>query len=113
MSQSISVIGLDSISFDESFEGIYAIAERMSRYLEDSMLPTWDAKEYLGYRGLRASNRYFTWKGSNASSPAVPFATDVDPYNVILSLSGNDYEHTKENEVIYMSCNENDDGKLE
>ncbi|KZP33347.1 hypothetical protein FIBSPDRAFT_721456, partial [Athelia psychrophila] len=111
MSQSISVIGLGSATFDQAYDGIYAIAERMSRYLEDSVLPTLDDKEYLGYRGLRASNRYFSWKGSKGTSPSVPFTKDVDPSNFLQSMLGSDFEHTKENEVIYMACTGGSDGK--
>lgn len=113
MSQSIGVVGLNTTTFTEACDGVLVIAERMSRYLEDSMLPTWDDKEYLGFPGLRSSNRYFTWKDSKVRSPAVPFTNNVDPFGVLSSMAGNDYEHTKDNEVLYRSCIMGDDGKPE
>lgn len=104
LSQSISVVGLNTASFTEAYNAVYVIAERMSRYLEDSVVPTWDNKQYLGFPGLRSSNRYFTWKGCEGQSPAVPFSDNIDPSNVLLSMAGDEYVHTKDNEVIYRSC---------
>lgn len=113
MSQSIGVVGLNTASFTEAYDGVYVIAERMSRYLEDSVVPTWDDKQYLGFPGLRSSNRYFSWKGSNGQSPAVPFTSNVDPSNYLQTMAGDNFVHTKDNEVIYRSCIMDDDGKPE
>lgn len=113
LAQSIGVVGLNTVSFTEAYEGVYVIAERMSRYLEDSVVPTWDDKKYLGFPGLRSSNRYFTWKGPNGQAPAVPFAGNVDPSDVLLTMAGDTFVHTKDNEVIYRSCIMDDEEKPE
>lgn len=113
LAQSIGVVGLNTVSFTEAYEGVYVIAEQMSRHLEDSVVPTWDDKRYLGFPGLRSLKRYFTWKGPNGQAPAVPFASNVNPSNVLLTMGGNTYVHTKDNEVIYRSCITDDEGTPE
>lgn len=113
LAQTASVTGLGSETFAKAHDGMFVCAERMSRHLDATEVPTWTAKTFHGYPGMTASNRYYSYKGSNNSSPAVPFADVVDPLNTLRDMCGDDYEHTQDNEVLYMACVETEAGKLE
>lgn len=112
MTQLSSIVGFGSESFQQAYNGIYAIAERLGRHANDGDPPTWNDKQFAGHTVIRASNRYFTWKNMDNSSPPVPFASDVDPQGTLESMAGDNYEHTKDNEVSYLVCETGEGGKL-
>lgn len=111
--QIASVIGLGCESFQKAYDGLYQIADRLGRHANDGDAPTWNDNELDGHTVIRASNRYFTWKRSENSSPVLPFPPDVDPQRTLESMAGENYEHTKDNEVSYMVCKIGEGGKLE
>lgn len=113
MAQTASVTGLGSDAFQRAHDGMFVCAEHMSRHLGATEAPKWKAKAFHGYPGITASNRYYSYKGSDNASPAVPFADAVDPFKVLSDMCGTDYEHTQDNEVLYMACVETEAGKLE
>lgn len=110
--QNTSVVGFGSESFEQSYDGIYAIAERLGRHANDGNTPTWNERQLEGHTVIRASNRYFSWKTLDNSSPTVPFPTEVDPQGTLELMAGENYEHTKDNEVSYLVCQTGEGGKL-
>lgn len=74
-------------------------------------LKAWQPLQIGDSFAIEASNRYFSWKGSNGIQQPVSFSDMVNPNKVLAGLAGTEYIHTQENEVDYMTCKITEDRK--
>lgn len=50
--QTSAVVGFGSESFQEAYNGVYAIAERLGRHANDGDTPTWNEKQFEGHTAI-------------------------------------------------------------
>lgn len=112
LSQSICVTGFGCDSFQQAHNGGMVVAEQLGSHLADDSLPSWKAKSFHEHDGMQASNRYYSYKKNNNKSPVVAFAHNVDPFQTLSEMAGDDFEHTQDNEVDYLVCLQTEGQKL-
>lgn len=104
-------MGMGGKLFDTSIDGVYNITEFLGRQIEGDSLKAWQPLQIGDSFAIEASNRYFSWKGSNGIQQPVSFSDMVNPNKVLAGLAGTEYIHTQENEVDYMTCKITEDRK--
>ncbi|KAK0473082.1 hypothetical protein IW261DRAFT_1423864 [Armillaria novae-zelandiae] len=111
LSQSITVTGLGSASFDNAIATLQEIKLTAEREFKHGMLDKWSPSTCRGFPAFTLSNRYFRAMKEGGQHKAVPFSNDVDPIGILQRLGKTDVVHTEDNVVQYFKAQTDDEGK--
>ncbi|KAF7976992.1 hypothetical protein HWV62_4912 [Athelia sp. TMB] len=99
LEQSITLIGCGSAKFNSAVNGIFNIAEFLSRHIP--VMSPWLPATSEGQIQVNIGNRLFTRQREANQHESMPVDQSIDPFGSLSNLAGKDYVHTDDNVVRY------------
>ncbi|KAF7985429.1 hypothetical protein HWV62_5153 [Athelia sp. TMB] len=108
LEQSVTLVGGGSPGFSTAVDGIFNIAETLSRH--DPAMAPWIPTTHEGQMQVTTGNRLFTWQREPETLQSIPVDPSIDPFGSISNLAGKEYVHTEENVVQFFKYAKDEDG---
>lgn len=112
--QNISLTGLGSATFSSALDAAQMIYRHFDRHFPEGLLDSWSPTWSTNQKGLDSidiSNRYLTPLKDVSGLESLPFHKGVDPRNILLDMTKNDYIHIDDNYVEYFSMHRDTNGQ--
>ena len=110
MKQCVRLTGLGTENFSNAILGLANIAIFMGETMEKGDIESWQCDRYRTWQALDMANRFFVMQNSEGDMASVPFVDGVDPEGVLVTIAGDKWVHTEENQVKYFRLNTQSDG---
>ena len=112
--QNISLTGLGSATFSSALDAAQMIYRHFDRHFPEGLLDSWSPTWSTNQKGLDSidiSNHYLTPLKDVSGLESLPFHKGVDPRNILLDMTKNDYIHIDDNYVEYFSIHRDTNGQ--
>ena len=112
--QNISLTGLGSATFSSALDAAQMIYRHFDRHFPEGLLDSWSPTWSTNQKGLDSidiSNCYLTPLKDVSGLESLPFHKGVDPRNILLDMTKNDYIHIDDNYVEYFSMHRDTNGQ--
>jgi hypothetical protein len=93
--------GLSLPTFNDAVVSMHAIEDIFQQQAVDGNIEAWVPSAFQGHPSIDVSNRYFTPRQHALQEPHISFSPAIDPDNILAEAMGEEFVHTKDNEVEY------------